>query len=147
MCTRFLESFILRGVGGAEDPARSVSLGRGWIASLPSLTVFLKPHPSFLYLEGGGSQRYKWVCVGDHPASRACEGLPIPSLLIKDHGGRGVLKTQLEVAFKRGNALFDAEQDKYERSKCTMSENELRQLASDLRKSNPEFQTLRSQVA
>jgi transposase len=61
-------------------------------------------------------------------------------------GRAGVLKIRLEVVCMFYNALLDAEQE-YERSKCTMSENELRHLASDLRKSNPEFQTLRSQVA
>jgi Transposase and inactivated derivatives len=58
-----------------------------------------------------------------------------------------VLKTQLEVACKLYNTLLHAEQEEYERNKRTMSENELRQLALDLRKKNPEFQALHSQVA
>jgi Probable transposase. len=40
-----------------------------------------------------------------------------------------------------------AEQEEYERNKHTMSKNELRQLALDLRRQNPEFQALHSQVA
>jgi Helix-turn-helix domain. len=58
-----------------------------------------------------------------------------------------VLKTQLEVACKLYNALLHAEQEEYEKNKRTMSMNELRQLALDLRKQNPEFQVLHSQVA
>jgi len=56
----------------------------------------------------------------------------------------GVLKTQLEAACKLYNALLHAEQEEYEENKHTMSENELRQLALDLRKQNPEFQVLHS---
>ena len=59
----------------------------------------------------------------------------------------GVLKTRLEVACKLYNTLLHAEQEEYERNKHTMSRNELRQLALDLRKQNPEFQVLHSQVA
>ena len=40
-----------------------------------------------------------------------------------------------------------AEQEEYEKNKRTMSKNELRQLALDLRRQNPEFQALHSQVA
>jgi len=58
-----------------------------------------------------------------------------------------VLKTQLEAACKLYNTLLHAEQEEYERNKRTMSRNELRQLALDLRKKNPEFQALHSQVA
>jgi len=58
-----------------------------------------------------------------------------------------VLKTQLEVACKLYNTLLHAEQEEYEKNKRTMSMNELRQLALDLRKQNPEFQVLHSQVA
>jgi len=58
-----------------------------------------------------------------------------------------VLKTQLEVACKLYNALLHAEQEEYEENKRTMSMNELRQLALDLRKQNKEFQALHSQVA
>jgi len=58
-----------------------------------------------------------------------------------------VLKTQLEVACKLYNTLLHAEQEEYERNKRTMNKNELRQLALDLRKQNPEFQVLHSQVA
>jgi hypothetical protein len=58
-----------------------------------------------------------------------------------------VLKTQLEVACKLYNALLHAEKEEYEENKHTMSMNELRQLALDLRKQNPEFQALHSQVA
>jgi len=58
-----------------------------------------------------------------------------------------VLKTQLEVACKLYNTLLHAEQEEYERNKRTMSMNELRQLALDLRKQNQEFQVLHSQVA
>jgi putative transposase len=58
-----------------------------------------------------------------------------------------VLKTQLEVACKLYNTLLHAEQEEYERNKRTMSENELRQLALDLRKQSEEFQALHSQVA
>jgi len=57
-----------------------------------------------------------------------------------------VLKTQLEVACKLYNTLLHAEQEEYERNKRTMSRNELRQLALDLRKKNKEFQALHSQV-
>jgi len=58
-----------------------------------------------------------------------------------------VLKTQLEVACKLYNTLLHAEQEEYEKNKRTMSINELRQLALDLRKKNKEFQALHSQVA
>jgi putative transposase len=58
-----------------------------------------------------------------------------------------VLKTQLEVACKLYNALLHAEKEEYERNRHSMSKNELRQLALDLRKKNPEFQLLYSQVA
>jgi putative transposase len=58
-----------------------------------------------------------------------------------------VLKTQLEVACKLYNALLHAEQEEYEKNKHTMNKTELRQLALDLRKKNPEFQALHSQVA
>ena len=58
-----------------------------------------------------------------------------------------VLKTQLEAACKLYNTLLHAEQEEYERNKRTMSRNELRQLALDLRKQNKEFQVLYSQVA
>ena len=58
-----------------------------------------------------------------------------------------MLKTQLEVACKLYNTLLHAEKEEYERNKRTMSKNELRQLALDLRKQNPEFQALHSQVA
>ena len=58
-----------------------------------------------------------------------------------------VLKTQLEIACKLYNTLLHAEQEKYEENKRTMSMNELRQLALDLRKQNKEFQALHSQVA
>jgi putative transposase len=58
-----------------------------------------------------------------------------------------VLNTQLEVACKLYNTLLHAEQEEYEKNKHTMSRNELRQLALDLRKQNPEFQALHSQVA
>jgi len=58
-----------------------------------------------------------------------------------------VLETQLEVACKLYNTLLHAEQEEYEKNKRTMSKNELRQLALDLRKQNTEFQTLHSQVA
>jgi putative transposase len=50
-----------------------------------------------------------------------------------------VLKTQLEVACKLYNTLLHAEQEEYEENKRTMSRNELRQLALDLRKQNKEF--------
>jgi len=58
-----------------------------------------------------------------------------------------VLKTQLEAACRLYNTLLHAEKEEYERNKRTMSMNELRQLALDLRKQNPEFQVLHSQVA
>jgi putative transposase len=58
-----------------------------------------------------------------------------------------VLKTQLEVACKLYNTLLHAEQEEYEKNKRTMSKNELRQLALDMRKQNKEFQALHSQVA
>ncbi|PSO03865.1 hypothetical protein B9Q04_19790, partial [Candidatus Marsarchaeota G2 archaeon BE_D] len=51
----------------------------------------------------------------------------------------GVLKTQLEVACRLYNALLHAEQEEYEENKHTMSRNELRQLALDLRKKTPCF--------
>jgi hypothetical protein len=55
------------------------------------------------------------------------------------------LKTQLEIACKFYNTLLHAEQE-YEKNKHSMSKNELRRLALDLRKRNPEFQALHSQV-
>ena len=58
-----------------------------------------------------------------------------------------VLKTQLEAACRLYNTLLHAEKEEYERNKRTMSMNELRQLALDLRKQNTEFQVLHSQVA
>jgi len=58
-----------------------------------------------------------------------------------------VLETQLEVACKLYNTLLHAEQEEYERNKRTMNKTELRQLALDLRRQNPEFQALHSQVA
>jgi len=45
----------------------------------------------------------------------------------------GELKTQLEVACKLYNTLLHAEQEEYERNRHTMSRNELRQLALDLK--------------
>jgi len=57
------------------------------------------------------------------------------------------LKTQLEVACKLYNTLLHAEKEEYERNRHSMSKNELRQLALDLRKQNKEFQVLHSQVA
>jgi len=58
-----------------------------------------------------------------------------------------VLETQLEVACKLYNTLLHAEKEEYEKNRHTMSKNELRQLALDLRKQNTEFQALHSQVA
>ncbi len=58
-----------------------------------------------------------------------------------------VLQTQLVVACKLYNTLLHAEEEEYTKNKHTMSRNELRQLALDLRKQNPEFQALYSQVA
>ena len=58
-----------------------------------------------------------------------------------------VLRTQLRVACKLYNALLHSEEEEYEKNKHTMSRNELRQLALDLRKRNPEFQAVHSQVA
>jgi len=58
-----------------------------------------------------------------------------------------VLETQLEAACKLYNTLLHAEQEEYEENKHTMNKTELRQLALDLRKRNPEFQVLYSQVA
>jgi len=57
------------------------------------------------------------------------------------------LETQLEAACKLYNTLLHAEQEEYEENKHSMSRNELRQLALDLRKRNKEFQALHSQVA
>jgi len=57
-----------------------------------------------------------------------------------------VLETQLEVACKLYNTLLHAEQEEYERNRRSMNKTELRQLALDLRKKNPEFQVLHSQV-
>jgi len=59
----------------------------------------------------------------------------------------GVLITQLEVACKLYNTLLHLEQEEYEKNKHSMSRNELRKLALDLRKRDPEFQALHSQVA
>ena len=59
----------------------------------------------------------------------------------------GVLQTQLEAACKLYNTLLHVEEEEYEKNKHTMGRNELRQLALDLRKRNPEFQALHSQVA
>jgi len=58
-----------------------------------------------------------------------------------------VLETQLEVACKLYNTLLHAEQEEYEKNKHSMSRNEFRQLALDLRRRNPEFEALHSQVA
>jgi Helix-turn-helix domain. len=58
-----------------------------------------------------------------------------------------VLETQLEVACKLYNTLLHAEQEEYERNKHSMSRNDLRQLALDTRRQNPEFQVLYAQVA
>ena len=49
-----------------------------------------------------------------------------------------VLKTQLKTACKLYNKLLHAEEEEYRKTKHAMSENELRQLALDLRKRNPE---------
>ena len=57
-----------------------------------------------------------------------------------------VLETQLEAACKLYNAFLHAEKEEYRKNKHSMSRNELRQLALDLRKQNPEFQALHSQV-
>jgi putative transposase len=73
----------------------------------------------------------------------ACKSVQVQSLLLENHGE---LKTQLEAACKLYNALLHAEKEEYEKNKHTMSKNELRQLALDLRKQNPEFQVLHSQV-
>ncbi len=78
---------------------------------------------------------------------RGCKGLQVQGVLVEDNGGRGVLKTQLEVACRLYNALIHAKEEEYSKDKHTMSRNELRQLALDLRKKNPEFQVLYSQVA
>ena len=56
------------------------------------------------------------------------------------------MKTQLEAACKLYNTLLHAEQEEYEKNKHSMNKTELRQLALDLRKRNPEFQALHSQV-
>ena len=58
-----------------------------------------------------------------------------------------MLTVQLEVACKLYNTLLHAEQEEYEENKHTLSKNEHRQLALDLRKRNLEFEALRSQVA
>jgi len=58
-----------------------------------------------------------------------------------------VLETQLQVACRLYNTLLHAEEEEYKKNKHTMGRNELRQLALDLRKRNPEFQALHSQVA
>ena len=58
-----------------------------------------------------------------------------------------MLRTQLEVACKLYNTLLHLEQQEYKKNRHTMGKNELRQLALDLRKRNPEFQALHSQVA
>jgi len=60
-------------------------------------------------------------------------------VLVEDNGGRGVLKTQLEAACKLYNTLLHAEEEENRKDKRTMSRNELRQLALDLRKKNPEL--------
>jgi len=59
----------------------------------------------------------------------------------------GVLQTQLEAACKLYNTLLHVEEEEYKKNKHTMGRNELRQLALDLRKRDPEFQALHSQVA
>ncbi len=51
----------------------------------------------------------------------------------------GVLKTQLEAVCKLYNALLHAEWEKYLKNKNSMSKEESRQLALDLRNRNPEF--------
>ena len=59
----------------------------------------------------------------------------------------GVLETQLRVACKLYNTLLHTEEEEYKKNKYSMSRNELRQLALDLRKKDPEFHSLHSQVA
>jgi Helix-turn-helix domain. len=49
-----------------------------------------------------------------------------------------VLETQLKTVCKLYNKLLHAEEEEYRNTKHTMGENELRQLALDLRKRNPE---------
>jgi len=58
-----------------------------------------------------------------------------------------VLRTQPEAACKLYNTLLHLEQQEYKKNRHTMGRNELRKLALDLRKRNPEFQALHSQVA
>ena len=58
-----------------------------------------------------------------------------------------VLRTQLQAACKLYNTLLHLEEEEYRKNKRTMSRNELRQLALDLRKKDPEFHSLHSQVA
>ena len=59
----------------------------------------------------------------------------------------GVLEAQLQAACRLYNTLLHAEEEEYKKNKHTMSRNELRQLALDLRKRNTELQALHSQVA
>jgi len=89
-----------------------------------------------------GSQRHKYGCGGRF-------GVRVRAYRFRAYSSKttaGVLKTQLEVACKLYNTLLHAEQEEYERNKRTMSRNELKQLALDLRKRNPELQALHSQV-
>ena len=80
-----------------------------------------------------------WKTLGN-----ACESVQVQSLLLKHHG-EGV-ENPARSSVQTVQHLH-AEQEEYERNKHTMSKNELRQLALDLRKQNPEFQALHSQVA
>ncbi len=57
------------------------------------------------------------------------------------------MRTQLEAACELYDTLLHAEEEEYEKNKHTMSRDDFRQLALDLRKRNPELQTLHSQVA
>jgi len=90
-----------------------------------------------------GSQKNKYGCGGRF-------GVRVRAYRFRAYSSKttaGVLKTQLEASCKLYNTLLHAEQEEYEKNKRTMSRNELRQLALDLRKQNPEFQVLHSQVA
>jgi len=90
-----------------------------------------------------GSRGYKYVC-------ERIVGVRVRAYKFRAYSSKTtarVLETQLRVACKLYNTLLHTEEEEYKKNKHSMSRNELRQLALDLRKLNPEFQSLHSQVA
>jgi putative transposase len=134
-----VRSFHLKAKRVMEDFARKVGKWVIEIAEDFGANVINFPKPRLLRR---GSQRYKYGCGGRF-------GVRVRAYRFRAYSSKttaGVLKTQLEIACELYNALLHAEKEEYERNKRTMSRNELRQLALDLRKRNKEFQALHSQV-